>query len=122
VEDVFSLQLIAKAKLERLGYTVDVVGDGRKAVEAVRNGEYGLVLMDIQLPQLDGLSATREIRKLTDPAKASTPVIALTANAMKGDAEAYLATGMNGYLAKPIDNQQLEAALERWFVGPGASQ
>ena len=122
VEDVFSLQLVAKAKLERLGYTVDVVGDGLKAVEAVRTGDYGLVLMDIQLPQLDGLSATREIRKLTDPARALTPVIALTANAMKGDAEAYLAAGMNGYLAKPIDNQQLEAALERWFIGPGTSR
>jgi len=88
VEDVFSLQLVAKAKLERLGYTVDVVGDGRKAVEAVQTRDYGLVLMDIQLPQLDGLSATREIRKLTDPSKAPTRDIALTANGMKGDAEA----------------------------------
>ena len=122
VEDVFALQLVGKAKLERLGYTVDVVGDGFKAVEAARSGDYGLVLMDIQLPQLDGLAATREIRKLTDPAKGPTPIIALTANAMKGDAEVYLAAGMNGYLAKPIDNRQLEAVLERWFVGPETSR
>jgi CheY-like chemotaxis protein len=72
--------------------------------------------MDIQMPRLDGVSATRTIRELSDPVKASTPIIALTANAMKGDEEAYLAAGMNGYLSKPIDNQQLREALARWFT------
>jgi signal transduction histidine kinase/CheY-like chemotaxis protein len=116
VEDVLALQLVAKAKLERLGYAVDVVGDGREALEAVCSGDYGLILMDIQMPQLDGVSATRKIRELPEPMKASTPIIALTANAMKGDQEAYLEAGMNGYLSKPIDNQQLRAALARWFT------
>jgi signal transduction histidine kinase/CheY-like chemotaxis protein len=118
VEDVLALQLVAKAKLERLGYAVDVAGDGREAVDAVRSRDYGLILMDIQMPQLDGVSATRKIRKLTDPVKASTPIIALTANAMKGDEEAYLEAGMNGYLSKPIDNQLLQEALARWFTDP----
>jgi CheY-like chemotaxis protein len=68
------------------------------------------------MPQLDGVSATRKIRELPEPMKASTPIIALTANAMKGDQEAYLEAGMNGYLSKPIDNQQLRAALARWFT------
>lgn len=115
VEDSLPLQLVAKAKLEKLGYAVDVAGDGLEALEAVRDGDYGLVLMDVHLPTLDGVAATRDIRMLADPSKAAIPIIALTANAMKGDAEAYLAAGMNGYLSKPIDNEQLEAALERWF-------
>ncbi len=116
VEDVLPLQLVAKAKVERLGYAVDVVSDGLEALEAVRSEDYGVILMDIQMPRLDGVSATKQIRALPDPVKASTPIIALTANAMKGDEEGYLEAGMNGYLSKPIDNQQLEAALVRWFV------
>jgi CheY-like chemotaxis protein len=115
VEDVLALQLVGKAKLERLGYSVDVVGDGGAAIRAVRSGRYGLVLMDIQLPEVDGIAATRAIRSLADPDKASIPIIALTANAMKGDEEEYRAAGMNGYLTKPIDNRQLETALARWY-------
>jgi len=114
VEDSLPLQLVAKAKLERLGYSVDVVGDGHEAVAAVRTGSYALVLMDVNLPTLDGVAATREIRALRDEAKASIPIVALTANAMKGDAERYFAAGMSGYLSKPVDSQALKAALERW--------
>jgi CheY-like chemotaxis protein len=66
---------------------------------------------------MDGISATNEIRQLADPLKARTPIIALTANAMKGDEEEYLAAGMNGYLTKPIDNRQLEAILSHWLKG-----
>jgi len=105
---------VAKAKLERLGYSVDVVGDGHEAVAAVRAGSYALVLMDVNLPTLDGVGATREIRALRDETKASIPIVALTANAMKGDAERYFAAGMSGYLSKPVDSQALKAALERW--------
>jgi len=114
-EDVLALQLVAKAKLEKLGYVVDVVGDGAQAVEAARSGDYGLILMDIQMPETDGVSATQAIRALPDRTKAAIPIIALTANAMKGDEEVYLAAGMDGYLSKPIDNQQLAATLARWF-------
>jgi PAS domain S-box-containing protein len=114
-EDVLALQLVTKAKLEKLGYAVEVVGDGAQAVEAARSGDYGLILMDIQMPGVDGVSATQAIRALSDPVKAATPIIALTANAMKGDEEAYLAAGMNGYLSKPVDNQQLAAMLARWL-------
>jgi len=77
--------------------------------------------MDIQMPQLDGVSATREIRGLPDRRKSETPIIALTANAMKGDEEAYLEAGMNGYLSKPIDNQRLRDVLARWFDDPNKS-
>jgi len=122
VEDSQALQLVIKAKIEKLGYAVDVVGDGREAIEAVRAGAYGVVLMDVNLPTLDGVSATREIRALPDAEKASTPIIALTANAMRGDAEAYVSAGMNGYLSKPIDNQELERALATWSGNPTQSR
>ena len=122
VEDSQALQLVIKAKVEKLGYTVDVVGDGREAIEAVRARAYGVVLMDVNLPTLDGVSATREIRALPDAEKASTPIVALTANAMRGDAEAYVSAGMNGYLSKPIDNQELARALATWSGNPRQSR
>ena len=117
-EDVLALQLVTKAKLEKLGYVVDIVGDGAQAIEAARSGDYGLILMDVQMPEVDGVSATRAIRALPDPVTAATPIIALTANAMKGDEEACLAAGMSGYLSKPIDDHQLAALLAQW-LGPG---
>lgn len=113
-EDVPPLQIIAKVKLEQRGYAVDVANNGREVLDAVRTNNYDLILMDIQMPELDGISATREIRSLRDPMKAKIPIVALTANAMKGDQEEYLAAGMNDYLSKPIDNQQLDKVLERW--------
>jgi CheY-like chemotaxis protein len=115
VEDVLALQMVAKAKLQRLGYAVEVAGNGAEAVEAVCTGSYDLVLMDMQMPEMDGVAATRLIRALPDATRASIPIVALTANAMKGDEEAYLEAGMNGYLSKPIDNQKLQAVLERWL-------
>jgi signal transduction histidine kinase/CheY-like chemotaxis protein len=115
-EDVPALQLVMKAILERQGYTVDIANDGNEAIEAVRSQDYGMILMDIQMPEVDGISAAREIRMLPDPSKASIPIIALTANAMKGDQDTYLVAGMNDYLSKPVDNRKLDEALMRWFV------
>jgi signal transduction histidine kinase/CheY-like chemotaxis protein len=117
VEDVLALQLVVKAKLQRLGYAVEVAGNGVEAVQAVRAGSFDLVLMDVQMPEMDGVAATRLIRGLPDAGKAQVPIIALTANAMKGDEETYLDAGMNGYLSKPIDNQKLQAVLDRWLGG-----
>ena len=121
VEDVLALQLVAQAKLQRLGYAVELAGNGAEAVAALRAGSFDLVLMDVQMPEMDGLAATRLIRRLPDPEKAKVPIIALTANAMKGDEEAYLEAGMNGYLSKPIDNQKLQAELDRWLGGREAA-
>ena len=108
VEDALPLQLVMQARLEKLGYQVAVASNGREAVEAIECNDFGLVLMDIQMPEMDGIAATRIIRSMPAAAKASTPIIALTANAMKGDEEEYLAAGMNGYLTKPIDSASLE--------------
>ena len=115
VEDALVLRLIARARLEKLGCHVDVASNGREAIEAVENNDYGLVLMDIQMPEMDGITATRRIRGMTAPGKADVPIIALTANAMKGDEDQYLAAGMNDYLTKPLDSAELSRVLQRWL-------
>ncbi len=111
-EDNHINQLLVKTLLEKSGHTVDVVGDGEEAVSAIRNIPYDLVLMDVRMPKLDGPSATRKIRELGSAAP-QVPIIALTANAMTGDREAYLAAGMNDYVSKPIEPRKLFAAMAR---------
>jgi CheY-like chemotaxis protein len=110
-------QEVATQMLRLAGYTVDVVGDGEAAVEAGVQGRYDVVLMDCLMPQMDGFAATARLRELdVRSARAPSlriPIIALTANAMKGDAEACLAAGMDDYLAKPFTQEQLVTAIER---------
>ncbi len=116
VEDALPLQLVTQARLEKLGYQVEVASNGREAVAAIAGGDFGLVLMDIQMPEMDGIAATRLIRSMPSTEKANVPIIALTANAMKGDEEEYLAAGMNDYLTKPIDRDSLINTLQRWMT------
>jgi signal transduction histidine kinase/DNA-binding response OmpR family regulator len=104
-------QKFVLALLERTGYAVDVVDTGLKAVEAVMKNSYDVVLMDIQMPELDGVAATARIRKLKG-AKARIPIIAMTANAMLGQREEYLGAGMDDYIAKPIQPAMLLGRLE----------
>ncbi len=116
-------QKVARVVLEKLGYRVDAVENGREAVKAWESGRYDLILMDCQMPELDGYEATREIRRLEDHrrmtgtvpenTKQHIPIVALTAHAMKGDDEKCRAAGMDDYLTKPIDRAKLEACLER---------
>lgn len=121
-EDNRPNQLVAKAILENQGYEVDIVDDGVKAVDAVANGDYDLVLMDIQMPRMDGVEATQSIRRLGSE-KRGVPIIAVTANAMVGDRDAYLAAGMDDYVSKPIDSKALIATIERWRPnGEGAPE
>ncbi len=105
-------QKVARATLERLGFDVEIANDGREAVEAWKSGRFDLVLMDCQMPNLDGYAATSEIRKLEQTGR-RTPIIALTAHAMKGDDMKCRAAGMDDYLTKPLDRAKLLAALER---------
>ncbi|HYD29879.1 MAG TPA: response regulator [Azospirillaceae bacterium] len=119
-EDNVTNQKVAVRILEKAGYRVDVVANGAESVEAVRSLPYDLVLMDVQMPEMDGVAATRAIRSLSGP-MAAIPIVALTANAMRGDAESYLAAGMNDYLSKPIDRPRLFATLARWTAGAAES-
>ena len=99
--------------LEKSGYEVNLVASGRQAVEAVAARSYALVLMDVQMPELDGLEATRQIRCLPAPA-GKVPIIAMTANAMAGDRERCIAAGMDDYMSKPIRMEELVEVLKRW--------
>jgi two-component system, sensor histidine kinase and response regulator len=104
---------IAVVMLEKAGHQIDVVNGGAEAIEAVRGKAYDLVLMDVQMPGVDGLEATRRIRALPI-AHAGVPVIAITANAMQGDDQRCFAAGMNDYIAKPIDRARLLGKVSEW--------
>ncbi|MEA5456012.1 response regulator [Sinomonas sp. JGH33] len=113
VEDNEVNQLVAKSMAEKLGYDVDLAGDGAQAVEAAGRVEYAAVLMDCHMPVMDGFDATRAIRALGGSG-AALPIIAMTAGASEEDRERCLAAGMDDYLSKPVDLARLEAALDRW--------
>jgi signal transduction histidine kinase/DNA-binding response OmpR family regulator len=108
-------QQFAVALLQKAGHTVKVVGNGIEAVDAVLHGDYDLVLMDVQMPELDGVGATRAIRSMP-ASKAGIPIIAMTANAMQGAKAHYIASGMDDYIPKPVRPEQLFAKLAR-FTG-----
>jgi CheY-like chemotaxis protein len=111
---------VAAAMLLKRGHDVHVVGSGREAVEAVRAGRYDVVLMDIQMPELDGFQATAAIRAL--PEARDLPVIALTAHALSGERDRCFAHGMTGYLTKPFKAHELFALVEGRAAGaPGGT-
>jgi PAS domain S-box-containing protein len=112
-EDNVINQQVAVGMLAHLGYEADVVADGQAAIEAAARGGYVAVLMDVQMPVLDGYEATAEIRRREGHGP-SVPIIAMTAGVMEGDREGALAVGMNDYISKPVDPEQLRAALARW--------
>ncbi len=98
-------------RLEQLGHRVDAVSDGREALEAVQERPYDLIVMDMMMPGMDGLEATRAIRALPAQAAARVPIIGLTAAAMPEDEAACLAAGMTGYERKPIGTDRLRAVV-----------
>jgi len=105
-------QMLATVMLQKEGHHVDVAHNGLEAVAAVRSLPYDLVLMDVNMPEMDGLQATAQIRALPSR-QGKIPIIAMTANAMKGDRESYLAAGMDDYVSKPVDKNRLFAAIGR---------
>ena len=131
-EDNATNQILALEILKKLGYRADVAANGKEAVSALQTVPYDLVLMDCQMPEMDGFAATRKIRELEarrsklEPGSPSAfrlppsvlphiPIIAMTAHALKGDRERCLEAGMSDYLSKPVEPKDLALMLERWF-------
>jgi PAS domain S-box-containing protein len=115
VEDNITNQQVATAMLKKMGMRVDAVADGAEAVRVLRDISYDLVLMDVQMPVMDGLEATRKIRNpKTKVLDHDIPIIAMTAHAMEGDREKCLEAGMNDYISKPVSIQNLARTLDKW--------
>ncbi len=125
-EDDFTNRQVALGILKKLGLAADAVENGREALKALETLPYDLVLMDVQMPVMDGFEATKKIRIKEETEKnvfhasltihhASIPIIALTAHAMQGDRERFLAAGMNDHIAKPVSSRSLAAALDKWL-------
>jgi signal transduction histidine kinase/DNA-binding response OmpR family regulator/integral membrane sensor domain MASE1 len=104
-------QIVGLRMLEKLGHTTALAKDGKEALARIAEEKFDLVLMDVQMPEMDGLTATQHIRELEKKAGGHLPIVAMTARAMRGDREECLAAGMDGYISKPISREELEAAL-----------
>jgi len=115
-EDEFINASVTRAFLEQTGMQVDIAANGQEAVEAMKKNRYSAVLMDVQMPVLDGLEATTRIRKIERKRKTRCPIIALTAHALGGDRELCLQAGMDDYLPKPLDKTQLIEMLARYMT------
>jgi signal transduction histidine kinase/CheY-like chemotaxis protein/HPt (histidine-containing phosphotransfer) domain-containing protein len=121
-EDDAVIREVVRQYLARLGHPADFVTNGREAVEAVGRTRYGLVLMDVQMPEMDGFEATAAIRRAERDGRRRTPVIAFTAYALAGDRQKCLDAGMDDYIAKPDVGETLRGVLERWLRNEGGAQ
>jgi CheY-like chemotaxis protein len=113
VEDNRINQKVLSHQLINLGYMIEVAQNGAEAVAKVKTSRYDLILMDVQMPVMDGFQATEEIRSLAETSS-STPIVAVTANAFQSERERCISFGMDDYLAKPVDKDLLQEVLQRW--------
>ena len=117
VEDNKSNQLLMTLLLDEIGVSCDIANDGLEAIDAYKQRDYSLILMDENMPNLNGIEATKQIRTLEQKNnKKPLPIVAITANALKGDRERFIAAGMDDYLTKPIDNVKLNEVLQRYLT------
>ena len=117
-EDNLVNQKVAQLQITKLGYALHIVNNGQEAVDAMNTQPYAAILMDCQMPVMDGFEATGAIRKAEKTGSRRLPIIAMTANAMQGDRERCLAAGMDDYISKPISAEQLSSVLARWIADP----
>jgi CheY-like chemotaxis protein len=123
VEDNLVNQMVAKRLLEKQGHTITTAPDGKEALYILKNRTFDLVLMDVQMPRMDGFKATETIRKRERAAKGSKhiPIIAMTAHAMKGDREKCIEAGMDGYISKPVDPKLLMETIYKAVTGSNSN-
>lgn len=121
VEDNLVNQNVISANLEILNYSFEIAANGIAALKTLATKDFDLILMDCQMPEMDGYEATRRIRQLPVDRKNKLPIVALTANALRGDRDKCLAAGMSDYLTKPLNAELLEITLKNW-IKKGASQ
>jgi CheY-like chemotaxis protein len=121
-EDTPANQKLVTYILGKRGHNVEVVQNGKLALEALCRHDFDVVLMDVQMPVMDGFQATQAIRKLPDAKKARTPIIAMTAHALKGDAERCLGASMDGYISKPVKGEELIELVERMVCQPAGPE
>jgi len=114
VDDSLVNQMVATAMLAKAAAHIDVAANGHEAIAAVRAKDYDLILMDLAMPEMDGLEATRIIRAMSD-GKGRMPIIAMTAQAMEADRERCIAAGMDDYVSKPVDRIVLLQTVSRWL-------
>ena len=119
-DDSEANQLLAERQLAVLGHSAKVVSNGREAVEALAGCDFALVLMDCQMPEMDGLEAVREVRRREASGTRHTPIVAMTAFATEHDRRACLAAGMDDYISKPVMLEALRDLLARWMMDPGS--
>ena len=117
VEDNIVNQKIADAMIQKMGFCSVIAANGQEALDELRKGGYSLVFMDIQMPVMDGYEATRAIRAAANESFRDIPIVAMTANAMTGDRETCLASGMNDYIAKPISIGMVSEMIRKWHTG-----
>lgn len=118
VEDNAVNQKVASLLLRKLGYSPNVVENGRLAIEAATHHKWAIILMDCQMPEMNGFEATAEIRKIESHTKSHTPIIAITAQAYADDKDKCLAAGMDDYISKPVTMEKLNAVLQHWLTKP----
>jgi len=116
VEDNPINQKLARMQLEKLGISISIANNGQEAVEAVKNNLFKLIFMDCQMPVMDGFEATSTIRKLEAVMGRRTIIVAMTANAMQGDQEKCIASGMDDYISKPVNIQKLKEIMKKWEI------
>lgn len=121
VEDDKKNQIVFSTLLKNMGLDFDLAETGLQAVDAVRQRTYAIILMDVRMPELDGLEATKKIRSLCSVTGKQIPIVAVTAQAMDGDKERCIWAGMSDYLSKPFTREELEKTIVRWIGALGTT-